>query len=221
MENGAKVISFKGTAEGLVITIPVEMETDRIMDQIAMKVKAAERFFRGAKLKVIYRGKKLSADEEKRLVNVMQENSSVTVEDVKYEVVPPPVEIEKPQNISGMPLRRIYFKDLEEGPCKFIRGTVRGGTRILFEGNVVVIGDVNPGSEIVAAGNVVIFGALRGMVHAGADGNRDAFVAALRLAPTQLRIGDIITRCPDTDEDGEIQPEIAVVREGRIYVEPL
>ncbi|WP_252891344.1 hypothetical protein [Thermoclostridium stercorarium] len=57
MENGAKVISFKGTAEGLVITIPEEMETDRIMDQIAMKVKAAERFFRGAKLKVIYRGK--------------------------------------------------------------------------------------------------------------------------------------------------------------------
>jgi len=57
MENGVKGISFKGTAEGLVVTIPEEMETDLIMDQIARKIKAAEKFFRGAKLKVIYRGK--------------------------------------------------------------------------------------------------------------------------------------------------------------------
>lgn len=221
MESGAKGISFKGTAEGLVITIPEEMETEYILEQIAEKVKAAERFFRGARLKVIYRGKKLSEDEEKKLADVMEENSTVTVEGVRYEVAPPPVEAEKPANISGMPIRRIFFKDLEEGPCKFVRGTVRSGMRILFEGNVVVIGDANPGSEIVASGNVVIFGALRGMVHAGADGNRDAFVAALKLAPTQLRIGDIITRCPDTSEETEIQPEIATVKDGRIYVEPL
>lgn len=65
MENGVKGISFKGTAEGLVVTIPEEMETDLIMDQIARKIKAAEKFFRGAKLKVIYRGKKLTEDEEK------------------------------------------------------------------------------------------------------------------------------------------------------------
>jgi len=221
MENGVKGISFKGTAEGLVVTIPEEMETDLIMDQIARKIKAAEKFFRGAKLKVIYRGKKLTEDEEKKLVDIMVENSGVTIEGIRHEVVPSPVEAEKPANISGIPIRRIFFKDLEVGPCKFVRGTVRSGTRILFEGNVVVIGDANPGSEIVASGNVVVFGALRGRVHAGADGNRDAFVAALKLAPTQLRIGDIITRCPDTTGEDEIQPEIATVRDGKIYVEPV
>ena len=91
----------------------------------------------------------------------------------------------------------------------------------MYEGNVVVIGDANPGSEIVASGNIVVFGALRGMVHAGADGNRDAIIAALKLAPTQLRIGDIITRCPDTSEEIEFLPEIALVKDGIIYVEPL
>ena len=135
MENGVKGISFKGTAEGLVVTIPEEMETDLIMDQIARKIKAAEKFFRGAKLKVIYRGKKLTEDEEKKLVDIMVENSGVTIEGIRHEVVPSPVEAEKPANISGIPIRRIFFKDLEVGPCKFVRGTVRSGTRILFQGN--------------------------------------------------------------------------------------
>ncbi|HEY8420665.1 MAG TPA: septum site-determining protein MinC [Thermoclostridium sp.] len=221
MENETKGISFKGTAEGLVIAIPEEMEIGQIMEQVARKVKAAEKFFRGAKLKVIYRGIKLSEEEEKELVDIMVQNSGVTIEGIRYEEAPKQVEGEKPANISGMPIRRIFFKELDEGRCKFVRGTVRSGTRILFEGNVVVIGDANPGSEIVAAGNIVVFGALRGMVHAGADGNREAFVAALKLAPTQLRIGDIITRCPDASDDSKIQPEIAVVRDGVIYVEPL
>jgi len=221
MENEAKSISFKGTAEGLVIAIPEEMEVEQILDQVAMKVKAAEKFFRGAKLKVIYRGRRLTEEEEKELVNVMTENSSVTIEGIRYEEPPKQVEGDKPANISGMPIRRIFFKELEEGRCKFVRGTIRGGTRILYEGNVVIIGDANPGSEIVAAGNVVVFGTLRGMVHAGADGNRDAFVAALKLAPTQLRIGDIITRCPDASEESKIQPEIAFVKDGVIYVEPV
>lgn len=221
MDNETKVISFKGTAEGLVILIPKEMEVDLVMNQIAEKVKAAKKFFRGAKLKVIYRGKQLTEEEEKELINVMETNSGVTIESIRHESEQKPVEGEKPANISGMPLRKIFFKELEEGPCKFVRGTVRSGTRILFEGNVVVIGDANPGSEIVASGNIVVMGALRGMVHAGADGNREAIVTALKLSPTQLRIGDIITRCPDTSEDLEIQPEIAMVKDDIIYVEPL
>jgi len=147
MENGVKGISFKGTAEGLVVTIPGDMETDLVMDQIARKVKAAEKFFRGAKLKVIYRGKRLTEDEEKKLVSIMVENSGVTIEGIRYEEALQPAETEKPAGISGIPIRRImYFKDLEEGPCKFVRGTIRSGTRILYEGNVVIIGDANPGS---------------------------------------------------------------------------
>lgn len=221
MENETKGITFKGTAEGLVILIPEELEIGQIMSQMAEKVKAAERFFRGAKLKVIYRGKKLTEEQENKLVNVMVENSGVRIESIRHEVPVKAPEAEKPLNISGIPLRKIFFKELEEGPCKFVRGTVRSGMRILYEGNVVVIGDVNPGGEIVASGNVVVLGTLRGMVHAGADGNRDAIVAALKLSPTQLRIGDLISRCPDTSEEIEIQPEIAMVKDGIIYVEPL
>lgn len=221
MDNASKGITFKGTADGLVILIPDDMEMSLILGQVAEKVKAAEKFFRGAKLKVVYRGKKLSPEEEEELIQIMVENSGVYIGSIRHESCPLPVKKDKPFNISGIPLRKMFFKELEEGPCKFVRKTLRGGTRVLYEGNVVVLGDANPGSEIVASGNVVVMGSLRGMVHAGADGNRDAIVAALRLCPTQLRIAEMITRCPDVEEDTGIQPEVAFIKEEMIYVEPL
>ncbi len=220
MEN-EKTIAFKGTAEGLVILIPEDMDNNQIQEQIADKVKAAEKFFRGARLKVIYRGKGLTHEEEEKLADIMIENSGVVIESIRHEASPPPVVKEKPAMPSGIPIRKIFFRELEEGPCKFIRGTIRSGIRILYEGNIVVLGDANPGSEIVASGNVIVMGTMRGMVHAGADGNRDAAVAAIRLSPTQLRIADLITRCPDSAEDTGLKPEVAFIKDDIIYVEPL
>jgi septum site-determining protein MinC len=72
------------------------------------------------------------------------------------------------------------------------RGTLRGGQALHNLGNLVVIGDVNPGAELVASGDIVVFGALRGVAHAGAQGDRGARVIALELAATQLRIASAI-----------------------------
>ena len=36
------------------------------------------------------------------------------------------------------------------------------------------MGDVNAGAEIVADGNVIVWGRVRGMIHAGAKGDRSA-----------------------------------------------
>ena len=98
-----------------------------------------------------------------------------------------------------------------------IRRTLRSGNSVQYAGHVVVIGDVNPGAEIVADGDVVVWGRLRGMVHAGADGNHESVVCALDLAPTQLRIADKIAIPPD--ERGEPEPEIAVIRDEQVVAE--
>jgi len=97
--------------------------------------------------------------------------------------------------------------------------TLRGGQTIRYAGHVIVYGDVNPGAEIVAAGDVMVWGRLRGVVHAGASGDDDAFVCALKLAPTQLRIGKHIARSPDETREPVRGPELARVREGRILIE--
>ena len=102
----------------------------------------------------------------------------------------------------------------------FHKGTLRSGQNIQSNGHLVVLGDVNPGAEVEAAGNVVVLGALKGIVHAGADGNRDACVCALSMAPTQIRIGDIITRSPD-GVVASAEPEIAYVKDDRIYIDAI
>jgi septum site-determining protein MinC len=111
---------------------------------------------------------------------------------------------------------------LAQGEAILVQRTLRSGQVLHHPGHVVVIGDVNPGAEIRAGGSVVVWGRLRGTVHAGVGEGQgeNAVVCALQLSPTQLRIGDFITRSPADDTDHDIVPEMASVQEGQIVAEP-
>lgn len=98
-----------------------------------------------------------------------------------------------------------------------VKRTLRSGANISHNGHVTVIGDVNAGAQIIAGGNVVVWGRLRGMVHAGAEGDEAAMVCAIDMSPTQLRIAGHIAIPPE--ERGETRPEIAFVREGQVVAE--
>ena len=99
-----------------------------------------------------------------------------------------------------------------------VRRTLRSGFSLKHAGHVIVIGDVNPGAEIIAGGDVVVWGRLRGMVHAGAEGNEDAVICALDLSPTQLRIAGRIAVTPK--RRGKPQPETANLQNGQVIAEP-
>lgn len=99
-------------------------------------------------------------------------------------------------------------------------GTLRGGQALHNVGNIVVIGDVNPGAELVAGGDIAVFGSLRGVAHAGAQGDAGARVYAVDLSPTQLRIATLIAA--DAGGRGAAkQPEAACVQNDRITIVPL
>jgi len=99
----------------------------------------------------------------------------------------------------------------------FVRKTMRSGVKLQHYGHVVVVGDVNPGAEIIAGGDVVVWGRLKGMVHAGAQGDENAIVCALDLSPTQLRIAEQIAIPPQ--RKGKPQPEIARIQDGQVLAE--
>ena len=110
--------------------------------------------------------------------------------------------------------------DEAEGlPTLLVKRTLRSGQRIRYGGNVVVLGDVNPGAEVIAAGDIVVLGTLRGVAHAGATGSTAAIVAAFRLQPTQIRVGQVIGRPPDGGAVRPDGPEVARVRDGVLVVE--
>ncbi len=222
-----KGVTFKGSTEGLAIIVPEGHTAEALMGEVAEKIQGAARFFRGARLKVTYRGITLSQDEEARLFRILDEQSGAVIESLTRAGAAPAASPAAPRPAASaranpqQPLKRFFSKGQDESDCKFIRSTLRGGTRIQYEGSVVVVGDVNPGAEIVASGNVIVLGLLRGMVHAGAAGSREAFITALKLQPTQLRIADLIARCPDDADSPGCFPEIASVRDGLIEVNPL
>jgi len=99
------------------------------------------------------------------------------------------------------------------------RGTLRGGQALHNLGNIVVIGDVNPGAELIASGDILVFGSMRGVAHAGAQGDASARVIALELAPTQLRIATVIAADGGEPRKTSV-PEQAYIDNGRIVVVP-
>ena len=106
-----------------------------------------------------------------------------------------------------------------------IKNTCRSGEVVEYPGDVVVFGDVNPGAEIVAHGDIMVLGALRGMAHAGADGNLKATIFALNLESHRLQIGSCVGERPRGVRKGKgggkpVNPQIAYLRRRSIFVAP-
>jgi len=99
------------------------------------------------------------------------------------------------------------------------RGTLRAGDHLQVEGTVLVLGDVNPGARVTAGGDVRVWGRLRGVAHAGCQGNGDARIVALQLRPLQLRIAAAVARGPE-----DLPPvgfcEEALLENGAIAIRP-
>ncbi|SDF25733.1 septum site-determining protein MinC [Fontibacillus panacisegetis] len=100
-------------------------------------------------------------------------------------------------------------------------GIVRSGQVLHHNGNLMFLGDVNPGGTIACTGDIFILGSLRGMAHAGIEGNEGAVIAASYLAPTQLRIAEVISRPPDEWENRETSMEFAFLCDGKMQIDKM
>jgi len=99
----------------------------------------------------------------------------------------------------------------------YIKRTLRSGFSVQHPGHIIVIGDVNPGAEIIAGGSIIVWGKLKGVVHAGANGDQNAIVCALDLSPTQLRIAEHIALAPQ--RRGKPMPEVARLVDGHVIAD--
>ena len=112
-----------------------------------------------------------------------------------------------------------------DGHTVVLPNNVRAGFRGEYGGSVVVLGDVNPGAELVAGGDVIVLGALRGVVHAGADGRESAIVWARPIASAQIRIAGAVARAPEGSSlssmkklRGGVESEVARLQNGQITI---
>jgi septum site-determining protein MinC len=92
----------------------------------------------------------------------------------------------------------------------YLQSTIRSGVEIRHPGTIIVLGDINPGGAAIAAGDIFVWGRLRGVAHAGAQGNKQCRILALKMEPTQLRIADAVARAPKASPK-LLEPEVAYV----------
>lgn len=211
-------IVFKGTKEGLYIILKDDADFETIKTHLDRKIKPSRKFFEGAKI-VNIKGKKLSLDEYDEIKSILQDDYNMTVTG-KYDEVSQDVIAEVEDTKEKLTYTKLPYEDIIEGRCLMLRATIRSGQLIEYKGNVIIIGDVNPGAYIKAEGSITVMGNLRGLAHAGINGDYSSFIAAYHIMANQLRIGDIIARAPEDKLYDSTGPEIAIVKQGNIIVQP-
>lgn len=214
-----KIVEFKGTKDGIVLQLRAFEHFNEVADCIHQKFEKSAQFFTGA---TIIGVEGLIGEETNRyqLYKILAEDYKLNVVSldpvVKTEKTPEVVEV-----IEEVEEPTIQVLDYNEYDTKIIRKNLRSGMSVSYDGNIIVIGDVNPGAEISAGGNVIVMGKLRGMVHAGKFGNKETYIIASKLIPTQIRITNIIARAPEDDNINELKPEIAYLKSGHMSIEEL
>ena len=210
-----RLVTIRSSRYGLDIELDPEEDFDSLLEILTGKFRSSARFFKDAKMALSFSGRSLTRTEEEKILQVISENTQIDILCV--------VE----QNDKNEPMYRSIVEqtlsDISKREGQFYRGTLGKREILESESSIVILGDVEPGARVIAKGNVVIVGALYGAVHAGASGDRDAFVVALSMQPKQLCIGDIeAKRQIIYQESLSIKgPKIAVVDGRRIYLDPL
>lgn len=200
-------VLFETKEKKLVITLNKDASYEEIREKLAEILNSSDTLFDEVDGKILVRGKRLLDGEETEITNMLQEKT------------PQEVEIERPKQMGLATINNIFTKDTTITQSKVLKGTIRSGKRVDFEGSIIVLGDVNSGAELIAEGNIIVLGNLRGFAHAGAKGNRAAFIAANTINPTQLRIADIILKNVADKKDVGNTYEIASVKVGEIVIE--
>jgi septum site-determining protein MinC len=214
-------IQIKGIREGILATLG-EGEWPDMQQALLRQVSDGSNFFQGARLALDVGSRALRAVELGALRDILSERGislwavigSSQVTETTAQVLGMATRLSAPR-----PERIVHALDtnLSGETAVLVQRTLRSGYRLAHAGHVVVIGDVNAGAEINAGGSVVVWGRLRGAVHAGANGDLAATVSALELAPTQIRIAELIGSVHR--RRGKPQPETALVQQDQVIIE--
>lgn len=215
MSETNSLIQIKGLRDGLLVSLD-DAPWDEQLAALMSQVDSQPSFFQGARVALDVSSQILHVND---LVDVRDKLSERGI--FLWAVISESPTTEQTSQLLGLATRiskprpeetrTFAVDDLGEETALFLNRTLRSGTRIVFAGHVVVLGDVNPGAEIVAEGNVIIWGRLRGMVHAGSKGDREAVICALDFSPMQLRIADEASAAMDPQTQSK--PQIARINE--------
>lgn len=229
---------IKGNKYGILVRLDANAPFSQVLEELVSRLQASADFFKNAKMALSIEGRALTPEEEAQVLAAFAEHSRIEIicimdTDEKRETLyrklveqaeaVPEVQTEaSAEEVSAgeQMLRDVQSEDVNGG--QFYKGTLRSGQVVESSSSMIVLGDINPGAKVIATGNIIVLGSLKGYAVAGAGGNETAFVAALEMAPMQIKIGNVIGRSTRADKKKKKEkpkPQIAYVLDGNIYIE--
>lgn len=228
----AQKVIIKSNKYGINLILDPDIAFDDLLKAVIEKFKESEKFFKNSKLGISFAGRKLSNEEEQKIIDAITSNTTIEILCIVDN---------NEENAEKMKQQIEAYSEAIERQCakamssqgEFHRGTLRSGQVLESDASITILGDVNPGARVSSGGNIVVLGALKGNARAGIYGDSSCFILALEMDPIQIQIGDLIAKSPDKEkkkrrpsilirekkDSNELQ--IAVAREGNIYIEPV
>lgn len=182
-------IRIKQTTEEIVLNVNIQASSQKVMQELQDKLPRLKEFYKNSDVPVRVTGRLFSENERKVIGKMIKDEINV---DVKFD---------ETSDLLGLhAIKKTFEIETEISETKYIYNPVRSGTKEEYVGSIVVCGDVNSGAEIVAGGNITVLGTLRGVAHAGANGNTRAIIAANVIESTQIRISNLVKEITEREE---------------------
>lgn len=207
-----KVI-IKSNKYGLLVHMDPEVPYSEILEELREKFTKSARFFKDADMAVTFEGRVLTKPQEEEIIEVITDTAHVHIVCI----------FDKNENTERL-YKSVVEQSIEDLPKRegqFYRGTLKKRQILESEKSIIVLGDVEFGATVVSKGNIVVLGTIRGIVHAGAAGNRNAFIVALSMKPQMLRIADTPADHVYLRKEERPEAKIAWLDGERIYIDPL
>jgi len=202
---GKQRIVIKGVKDGLVFLLDDRCGMDELLAELNDKLERSHHKLLTGPLvhvRVKLGNRRISKADKERLIDTIRRRGNLIIQSIEAD----PASEEQPAGA---------------GDLHVMSGVVRSGQTVERDGHLLLLGDVNPGGTVRCTGDIYVMGALRGMAHAGCQGNADAVIAAALMRPTQLRIADCISRPPEEWLTDDAQMEFAYLEDGRMRIDKI
>lgn len=209
-------VILKSFSSGISVIMDENISYEELLEDIAVKFKEADSFFKNAAVAISLEGRVLNEQEEREILDVITQNSRLNVLCLMGR--------DEEKNIKFLGIQNNLTFQKDENCGQFYRGTLRDGQSIETEHSIVILGDVCEGCSVYSAKDIVVLGSLLGEAYAGAAGSNNHFVVALEMNPEKLRIGDLKYKEQRTSKWGikpKTVPKIAYSYNGEVLIEPI
>jgi septum site-determining protein MinC len=185
-------IKISQTTNEIILNVSVIADITEIIEELQEKLPRLRDFYQSSTIPMRITGRLFTESEIKKVREIISNEINV---EIKFDDI---------SDLLGLhAIKKTFEADTDISETKFVQNSLRSGQREEYPGSIVICGDVNAGAEVVAGGNIMILGALRGVAHAGANGNKMAIISANFIDITQIRIanlvrevGERVEKCP-------------------------